>query len=116
MAPDRTALERWHHITLKCFPWLARIGLAASGALKIASAAGRTEIEGGGPAAARVGDSVGYLYAQTSAGTLLAIYYSPTPPPAGAWVPVVTAPVPPSPTTNGTPIAIVTGSGKVKVG
>src|SRR5262249_15290509 len=39
-------------------PWLARIGLAASGALSIKSAAGKTEIEGdaSSPAAARIGD------------------------------------------------------------
>lgn len=113
---DLPAIERWRRIVIKAFPWLARIGLAPSGALQIKSAAGRVEIEGAGPAAARVGDSVGYLYVQTSGGTPLAIYYSPTPPPAGAWVPIVTAPFPPTPTTNGTPIAIVTGSGKVKVG
>lgn len=113
---DTHVLQRWRVIVLKLFPWMARFVLSPSGALAIKSAAARIELEGGGPAVGRVGDSCGYLYAQTLSGVLVAVYYSATAPPAALWAPVVMSTAPPTALTAGTPIAIQTGSSKVTCG
>ena len=83
---------------LRLFPFLARFGARPTGQLK---------------PVARVGDGTGYLYAQTATGNIVAVYYSAAPPPLAVWVPIVMAPVPPTPTTAGTPVSIQTGSARV---
>lgn len=96
---DITPLERWKRIVLKAFPWLARIRLAPSGALQIKSAAGRIELEGGGPQVLRVGD-VGRLVFDPGVPMTTApgLYYSPDA--SSAFTPV--AMVPPGSTMGGT--------------
>ena len=119
---DATPLQRWRTITLKLFPWLARIGLAPSGALQIKSAAGRTEIEGGGPAALRVGDGGWLLFDPGIPATTPPVLYYSTLSAFGPFSPVVVVAVPGTPPPlgmalppGGTQIA-PSGSSKVTVG
>lgn len=105
---DLSPLEQWRVIVLKLFPWIARVGIAPSGALGIKSAVGRIELEGGGPAVARVGDAIegGWLlfdpgiptttppnlyYSSTSAqgpfAPVAQVLVPGTPPPAGLYPP-----------------------------
>jgi len=117
-----TDLSSLKEIILGLFPFLARFRtrpIGEGGALEVKSAAGRTEVEGGDAPAARKGDGTGYLYAQLGAGTpppVIALWWSPTPPPNASWTAIAAfAPVPIA-TTPGTPIIITTGSGKVFLG
>jgi hypothetical protein len=100
-------------IFTKLFPWLARFGLAPSGALAIRSAAGRVELEGGGPGVARVGDLVVRLYLDSASGIL---YASASPAAPYTWTPVASGILPPTPTDAGTSIRVTTGSAKVTCG
>lgn len=104
-------LKSQRKIITKLFPWLARIGTnLATGALGIRSAAGRTEIEGGGPAVARVGDLVMRLC--TSAGTVYVCFDE-----GGlVWTALPNIPAPPGPGYSGLRVGISAGSGKVTCG
>lgn len=104
--PARASLRR---IILDTWPWLARVGVVASGALGIRSAAGRTELEGGGAAVLRVGDG-GRLAFDPTVPTL---YYSSSP--TALYVAVAVTTGPPAPTFPGTPVA-PTGSSRVTCG
>ncbi len=73
-----------------------------------------TELAGGGPGVARVGDTSGRLVFDATA---LTLYYAPTA--IAPYVPVAvnpSSPIPPNPATVGTPIAIATGSDKLQSG
>lgn len=118
-APPAKASIRTVILTL--FPWLARVGLSPTKALQVRSAVGRLELEGGGPAAARVGDVAGYEYHHVvvTGGnvTAVAIWRSAQNGAASSWLPVAQGPLPPvNGVTMGTPIAITTGSTKVQIG
>jgi hypothetical protein len=116
---DLTSLERWRRIILKLFPWLARIGVAPSGALQIKSAAARIEIEGGGPQVLRVGD-VAWLILDPGIPTTTppALYYSTTSS-KGPFTAIATVAIPGSPPDPLTDVATQiapTGSDKVTCG
>lgn len=116
--PPRKSIRK---VILDLFPWLARVGLTPAGALKIRSAAGRTELEGGGPAAARVGDVAGFEFLEVTTGggnvVAVALYRSAANGAASKWSLVATGASPPvDGATVGTPITITTGSGKVQIG
>lgn len=114
---DLGPLDRWRRICLKVFPWLARFGLdPATGNLFVRAADTRIDLAGGGPAVARMGDGTGYLYAQLSAGAVVALWWSATAPPNAAWVPIVSGAIPPTNLTAGTPTSISAGSAKVTCG
>lgn len=108
--------HRWiRSVVLALFPWMGRVGLAASKALRIASAVGRTELEGGGPAVGRVGDLVVRLCRDSMGG----LHVSTDDAPPYTWTPVASAAIPaspPAPTDAGTRIALVQGSKKVTCG
>ena len=114
MTPD--LLSHFAEIVTGKFPWLARCGLAVSGALQLRSAAGRTEIEGGGPAVGRVGDLVIRL-AHDAAGQLYASTDEDAP---RTWTPVAAGSTPvtlvPLSADAGTRLAITTGSKAVTCG
>ena len=105
-------------IVLALFPWLARCGLSASSALQLRSAAGRTELEGGGRPAAGKGHRAGRLYLQTPPMLPPVLWYSPDTA-AGAsatWTAVDSGVLPPvAATTAGTAVVIAEGSGKVQI-
>lgn len=110
-APPRKSMRS---VFLELFPWLARFGLSASGALAIKSAAGRTELEGGGSPALASRDIGGRLIWDAMLSTL---FYSPSA--TGAYVAVTvsaTPGVPPLPGAVGTTIALGPGSQKVSIG
>lgn len=109
----QSLLASQRKIVARQFSWLDRIGLAASGALGIRSAAGRIEIEGGGPAVARVGDLVVRLYWDSLASMLYVSTSSAAP---YSWSPVASGIIPPTPADAGTKAAIVEGSARVTCG
>jgi hypothetical protein len=116
---DLTALQRWRRLIIKALPWLARIGLVPSGALAIKSAAGKIEIEGGGPALLRVGD-VAWLILDPGIPTTTPpkLYYSTTSPsgPFSA-IALVTVPgAPPNPLVDMATQIAPDGSKKVTCG
>jgi hypothetical protein len=107
--PELSALKE---ILYGLLPWAARIRVRPQnegGALEVKSAAGRTEIEGGGPAALRVGDG-GRLAFDPTVPTL---YYSPDS--SSSYVIVATTIGPPAQDFVGTQVA-PTGSRKVFLG
>lgn len=95
------------------FPWLARIGLGASGALEVRAASGRVELEGGGPAVSRVGDFIVRLAQDSLTGVL---YVSTDDTAPRTWAPVASVVGVPLAATAGTRLAITTGSEKVTCG
>lgn len=122
--PDLSPLQHWRRIVIKCFPWLARIGVAPSGALQIKSAVGRIEIEGGGPAVLRVGDVRRLVFdpGEPLLGIAPALYYADAD--GGPFLPVaVVAPgstvggtVPPPPLVTPSTALAPSGSSKVACG
>lgn len=113
---DANVFQRWKVIILKIFPWLARIGLAQSGALAIKSAAGRTELEGGGAAVLRVGD-VAWLILDPGIPTTTppVLYYS-TVSKNGPFLPIALVTVPGAPPNPAVDVATqIAGTGSKKV-
>ncbi len=109
-----TPLKSLRSIILGLFPWLARCGLAPSGALALRGVAGRTELEGGGRAAAGKGHAVVRLSYDNPPTTL---YYSTDLVAPFSWtaVPPAALPGPPLPTDAGVLVRILEGSGKVQI-
>lgn len=98
------------------YAWTQRIGVSASGALSVRSAAGRTEIEGGPGAtllpAARQTDGIGVFYFDTNA---VGLWWSPTQAPHASWVQIANGAAPPTLTTPGTVLVITGGSARVTI-
>lgn len=99
------------------FPWITWLTSdAKSGGLRVRSESGKVHLAGGDgdPAAARVGDSAGYLYAVVTLGAVSAVYWSPGNGTASSWTLIASGPVPPvNGVTVGTGITISSGSAKV---
>lgn len=114
LSPAPPALSSWRSICLTIFPWMAWFGVSASKALKIKSAVGRTELEGGGSPALAARDTGGKL-AWNAVDSQ--VYY--LAPGAVAYVPVAVysfAIGPPPLAFPGTVVALGPGSGKVSIG
>lgn len=108
-----TPRESIAEIIRRRFPWLARVGIGASGALEVRAASGRIELEGGGAAVGRVGDLVVRLVQDSLTGVL---YVSTDDAAPRTWAPVASVVGVPLASTAGTRVAIFAGSKKVTCG
>ncbi len=123
LAPGETVLVGWPGAdpsspTIVAYPpgvLPATMALDASVAMTIGEHSTGVSIGVGGPAAARVGDVVIYLYVQIVAGAVVALYVSPTQAPAASWAAIVGGPAIPGAATAGSPLPISHGSAKVTV-
>lgn len=119
MTPPPATLSLWAEILLLIHPWLSRLGIGASGALEIKSAASRIELEGGGRPASGVGHFVTRLafFPGVPASSPALIWYSLTPDPGPyTWVPLfVCGPTGPLATDPGSVVTISEGSTKVQI-
>ncbi len=112
---DSNRLDRVRTVVEALFPWLVRCGpTEGTGRLKIKSDGAGVDIEGGGPAVARVGDLVVRLSYDGAGG---ALYYSTSTAAPYVWLPVPSGSVPgvfpPDPTDPGVAVTITTGSARV---
>lgn len=115
---DRAAVDRIRSVVEGLFPWVKRIGVTASGALGIRSAASRTELEGGGrPASGKGHFCVRLAFFPGVPGTTPpSLWFSNSPTRPYAWTAVaatiITGPID---TAAGTPVTINEGSAKVQI-